>query len=148
MLNVEAIMERLGNEGYRLTGPRRTVVDQIVSYSAPFTSAELLETVQRNSPAIGRATVFRTIELLCRIGLVQRIHEDARGGRCHAYMACDERHHHHLICNSCGTVRDFQEDKSLDALVHEVERRTDFRVEGHRLELVGLCPTCQTKNKA
>ncbi len=146
MPKVDEIMERLDNEGYRLTGPRRIVVGQIVRHHTPFTSAELLETVRHNSPAIGRATVFRTLDLLCRIGLVQRIHEDAHGGRCHAYIACDERHHHHLICNSCGTVRDFNEDEALDALVREVEKRTAFQIEGHRLELVGLCPSCQSKN--
>ena len=146
MPNVEEIMERLDKEGYRNTVPRRVVVDEIVHRRLPFTSAELLETVQSNAPSIGRATVFRTIELLCRIGIVQRIHEDAQGGRCHAYLACGDHHHHHLICNGCGTVLDFQEDKALDALVREVEKRTAFRVEDHRLELVGLCPACQLES--
>lgn len=143
MPDVASILERLNGEGYRLTGPRRAVLEEIASRTLPFTSAELLETVQHNGPAVGRATVFRTLDLLCRIGVVQRIHEDAQGGRCHAYLACGEHHHHHLICNGCGTVLDFQEEKALEALVKEVERRTAFRVEGHRLELVGLCPTCQ-----
>lgn len=143
MPDATSILDRLTKEGYRLTGPRRMVLDEIVSRTAPFTSAELLDSVQGSTPQIGRATVFRTLDLLCRIGVVQRIHEDAQGGRCHAYLACDERHHHHLICNSCGRVADFHEEKALDALVREVERHTQFRVEGHRLELVGLCPACR-----
>lgn len=141
---VEEILDKLGHEGYRLTGPRRTVLEEILGRTAPFTSAELLEEVQSTAPSVGRATIFRTLELLCRLGVVQRIHEDAQGGRCHAYLACDERHHHHLICNGCGMVLDFQEHKALDALVREVERRTAFRVQGHRLELTGLCPSCQS----
>ena len=147
MPNVEQIMERLNKEGCRITAPRRMVVDEIVHRSLPFTSAELLQTVQRDAPGIGRATVFRTLELLCRIGIVQRIHEDAQGGRCHTYLACGDHHHHHLICKSCGTVLDFQEDKSLDALLREVEKRTAFRIEDHRLELVGLCPHCQEASR-
>ena len=140
---VETILYRLGEEGYRLTGPRRLVLEEIARRRVPFTSAELLEAVQESAPNVGRATVFRTLDLLCRLGVVQRVHEDAHGGRCHAYLACDDDHHHHLICSACGAVEDFTEDTALAELVREVERRTAFRVEGHRLELVGRCPTCQ-----
>jgi Fur family ferric uptake transcriptional regulator len=143
MPDVEAILERLDTEGHRLTGPRRAVLEEVVQRDAPFTSADLLEAMQRQAPGIGRATVFRTLDLLARLGVVQRIHTDADGGRCHAYLACDDAHHHHLICNSCGLVTDFTEEKALDVLVKEVERRTAFRIEGHRLELVGRCPACQ-----
>ena len=143
MPRVQAILERLDQEGYRLTGQRRMVLEEIVNYTAPFTSADLLEAMHRRSPDMGRATVFRTLDLLTRVGVVQRIHTDAEGGRCHAYMACDSSHHHHLICNSCGKVADFTEDRELDTLVSEIERRTAFRVEGHRLELLGTCPECQ-----
>jgi Fur family ferric uptake transcriptional regulator len=144
MPDVEAILDRLDQGGYHLTGPRRMVLAEIISRTTPFTSAELLDDVQRKAPTVGRATVFRTIDLLCRLGIVQRIHEDAAGGRCHAYLACDEHHHHHLICQSCGKVTDFREDATLDALVRAVEQRTAFRVEAHRLELIGVCPDCQT----
>ncbi len=143
MPNFETILSRLNHEGYRITGPRQVVLEDIVARHEPFTSADLLDGIQIKAPTIGRATVFRTLELLCRLGIVQRIHEDAQGGRCHAYLACDERHHHHLICNGCGRVTDFHEDQALDVLVREVEKHTDFKVEGHRLELVGLCPACR-----
>ena len=134
MPGIEAILERLDREGYHLTNPRRVVIEEIATHTAPFTSAELLEDMQQKAPAIGRATVFRTLDLLCHLGVVQRIHQDAHSGRCHLYLACDQHHHHHLICNRCGTVTDFREDPTLDALFRAVERRTAFRVESHRLE--------------
>jgi len=143
MPDVDAILGRLEGEGYRLTGPRRVVLEEVVGREAPFTSAELWEAIQDSAPGIGRATVFRTLDLLSKLGVVQRIHSDPDGGRCHAYLACGDYHHHHLICTSCGRVTEFHEDKALDALVREVERHTDFKVEGHRLELVGLCPECR-----
>jgi Fur family ferric uptake transcriptional regulator len=143
MPDVKTMLDRLDNEGYRLTGPRRQVLEEVVSRQSPFTSAELWETMQQQAPGIGRATVFRTLELLTRMGVVQRIHRDADSGRCHAYMICEQTHHHHLICKECGSVTDFTEDKELDALVRQIERRTAFQVEGHRLELVGVCPNCQ-----
>lgn len=144
MPDVSYLLERLNQEGYRLTGPRRIVLEKVVSHSEPFTSAELWEAIQRDAPTIGRATVFRTLDLLCKMGVVQRIHRDAESGRCQAYLACDERHHHHLICKGCGNVADFYEGKTLEVLMREIEQRTAFRVEGHRLELVGLCPSCQS----
>jgi len=143
MPEAETILNRLDHEGYRLTGPRRAVLEEVSSRTAPFTSAELLEAMQQQAPGIGRATVFRTLDLLTRMGVVQRIHSDPDGGRCHAYMACEQTHHHHLICRGCGMVTDFTEDEELDSLVKLIEKRTDFQVEGHRLELVGLCPKCR-----
>ena len=143
MPDVEAILERLDRAGYRLTGPRRTVLEEVVRREVPFTSAELLTAVQQHTPTIGRATIFRTLDLLARLGVVQRIHEDAEGGRCHAYLACDAGHHHHLICQGCGAVTDFAEHSALESLIREVARQTAYRIEGHRLELVGRCPACQ-----
>ena len=143
MTDVDSILERLTKEGYRPSGARRVVLKEILSRHVPFTSAELWESVQENSPGIGRATVFRTIDLLSRMGILQRIHQDPDGGRCHAYLACSDGHHHHLICNVCGRVTDFREEAALDALVREIEQHTAFKVEGHRLELVGRCPNCQ-----
>jgi Fur family ferric uptake transcriptional regulator len=144
MPDVATVLERLDRAGYRLTGPRRAVLDEIVARQTPFTSAELLAAMQQRAPGIGRATVFRTLELLTQMGIVQRIHDEPTGGRCHAYLACDPgHHHHHLICQGCGAVTDFAEDAALDALMRKVEQQTAYQIEGHRLELVGRCPACQ-----
>jgi Fur family ferric uptake transcriptional regulator len=144
MPEARIILERLEREGHRLTGPRRAVLEQVVGQHASFTSAELLEAMQERCPGIGRATVFRTLDLLTRMGVVQRIHADAGGGRCHAYLACSQEHHHHVICEECGAVADFTEGEALEALVREIERNTSFDVHAHRLEFVGRCPACST----
>ncbi len=143
MPDLPTILERLDREGLRLTAPRRTVVSAILSWAEPFTSAELWTAIQAQAPTIGRATVFRTLDLLVRLGFVQRIHDDAEGGRCHAYLACDTGHHHHLICSACGNVADFVETPAFAELVRAVEGQTAYRIASHRLELIGLCPTCQ-----
>ncbi len=143
MPDTETIFARLQAEGLQLTEPRRVVIAAIAERTVPFTSAELQEAIEAEAPAIGRATVFRTLDLLCRLGIVQRIHEDAKGGRCHAYLACEPQHHHHLICTGCVCVVDFREDSALETLVRAVERRTAFRVEALRVELTGRCPACQ-----
>jgi Fur family ferric uptake transcriptional regulator len=143
MPDLAMVLDRIQHEGQRVTEPRRHVIGAILARHEPFTSAELWAAIQAEAPAIGRATVFRTLDLLVRLGIVQRIHDDPAGGRCHAYLACEAGHHHHLICSGCGAVAEFHEDRALDALMREVERHTAFRVEGHRLELIGRCPACQ-----
>ncbi len=143
MPDVETVLQAMAAQGYRLTGPREAVTTAVLLRQEPFTSAELWQAIQAEAPAIGRATVFRTLDLLVRLGVVQRIHADAETGRCHAYLACDVDHHHHLICSGCGTVTDFHEEAALDALARLIAQRTDYRIEGHRLELIGRCPACQ-----
>ena len=143
MPDLAVVLARLDRAGFRLTGPRRVVLEEVVRRDVPFTSAELCAAVQERAPGLGRATVFRTLDLLARLGIVQRIHHDADAGSCHAYLACDLAHHHHVICRTCGAVADIAEHPALEALLRDVARQTAYRVEGHRLEVLGLCPACQ-----
>ncbi len=88
---------------------------------------------------IGRATVFRTLDVLSEVGAVERI--DLPTGE-HAYLACEPVHHHHVVCSRCGQSRDI-DDAGLRRVVSDVARRTGYRIDDHRLELFGLCPACQ-----
>jgi len=85
--------------------------------------------------------VFRALDVLVALGAVERI--DLPSGE-HAYVACEPSHHHHVVCSSCGQTVDI-EDAGLGAVVDDVERRTGYRVDRHRLELFGLCPACLSK---
>jgi len=134
----------LGAAGYRLTGPRRAVADLIASRDGHFTAAELLAGAQARRLGIGRATVFRALEVLVELGAIERI--DLPSGE-HAYVACEPSHHHHVVCSRCGRTSDI-EDAGLLAVVDDVERRTGYRIARHRLELFGLCPTCLSEEKA
>jgi Fur family transcriptional regulator, ferric uptake regulator len=128
----------LGAAGYRLTGPRRALADLIAARDGHFTAAELLSDARVRRLGIGRATVFRALDVLVELGAVERI--DLPSGD-HAYVACEPSHHHHVVCSSCGQTTDI-EDAGLGAVVDDVERRTGYRVDRHRLELFGLCPSC------
>ena len=78
---------------------------------------------------IGRAKVFRTLDLFASLNLVERV--DLPGGN-HAYVACDPVHHHHAICTACGRSLDVA-DHGLAAVLGEIGRRSEFRVTAHRL---------------
>ena len=133
------IVAAFDRAGYRLTEPRRAVARLIEEHEGHFTAAELIEEARAGRLGIGRATIFRALEVLAELRAVERI--DLPNGE-HAYVACEPVHHHHVVCSRCGRTTDIA-DEGLRAVVREVARRTGYRVDDHRLELFGLCPACQ-----
>src|SRR4029079_7427333 len=101
----------------------------------------LLGAARPRNLTVGRATVFRTLEVLENLGAVERL--DLPSGE-HAYVGCERAHHHHVVCAGRGDT-DPIADAGLRAVVEEVARRTGYRVDDHRLEMFGLCPGCQKR---
>ena len=140
MLTTRRMVQALSQQGYRVTGPRRALVRLIAGRKVRFTAADLEEDVARATPAVGRATVFRTLELLLSLGLVERVHTEGEGRD--AYVVAEEVHHHHLVCSRCGVVTEVT-GCMVDDLVSSLARAADFQVEGHWMEIVGLCRRCR-----
>ena len=133
------IIRALEGAGYQATPNRRLVAGLVASTDGHFTSADLLERGRRERVSIGRATVFRALELLTSLRVVERL--DLPSGS-HAYVLCDpDQHHHHLICSSCGRSEDVA-DGELAALIERIGRRSGYQIDTHRLELFGTCPRC------
>jgi Fe2+ or Zn2+ uptake regulation protein len=135
----EHLVDALEGAGHRLTDPRRAVAEMIAEREGHFTAAELVDEARRGHPGMGRATVFRALDLFTSLRLVERV--DLPGGD-HAYVACEPAHHHHAICTTCGRSLDV-EDLGLSDVLGEIGRRSGFRVTAHRLEIFGLCAACQ-----
>ena len=138
------LIAALADAGERLTAPRRAVAELIRERTEHFTAAELLENARANGQPLGRATIFRTLELFSELGLLERL--DLPSGE-HAYVACDAVHHHHVVCSSCGRTTEVN-DCGLQRVASEMERRTGFSIDSHRLELYGLCPDCHRSRGA
>ena len=139
MVDPTALVSALDRAGYRLTAPRVAVATLIAEQDGHFTAADLVARARARRLGIGRATIFRSLEVLAELRAIQRI--DLPTGE-HAYVACEPLHHHHVVCSRCGRVTDIA-DEGLRAVVREVSRRTGYRVDEHRLELFGPCPDCQ-----
>ena len=139
MLDPATITASFERAGYRLTEPRRAVAALIAEHEGHFTAADLVAHAQTRRLGLGRATVFRSLEVLAELGAIERIDLPTRE---HAYVVCEPLHHHHVVCSRCGRVADIA-DEGLRTVVNEVARRTGYRVDEHRLELFGLCPGCQ-----
>jgi Fur family ferric uptake transcriptional regulator len=138
MVDDRFLLVALQRAGYRLTEPRRAVAQLIADQPGHFSAASLVAEARARRLGIGRATIFRTLDVLADLGTVERI--DLPSGD-HAYVSCDPHHHHHVVCSRCGRTAEI-EDAGLRTVVREVASRTGFRVDEHRLELFGLCPAC------
>jgi Fe2+ or Zn2+ uptake regulation protein len=133
------LTQALAAAGYKLTQPRRAVLDVMADSADTLGPAEILSRARRLYPQVGLTTVYRTMELLADLCLVRRIHtEDG----CHGYALRGADHGHHLICRTCSQVVEF-EDCDLSPIIGAVAERTGFAIQDHWLELFGVCPRCQ-----
>ena len=134
-----AATRALERAGYRLTGPRRAVADLIATREGHFTAADLVADARARRLGIGRATVFRALDLLLELGVLERL--DLPSGE-HAYVACEPVHHHHVVCSACGRATEI-DDAGLRSVVDTIAGRTGYEIDSHRLELFGRCPDCR-----
>lgn len=139
MVAPASIIEAFEGAGYRLTAPRRALAGLIASRSGHFTAEELLAEAHRGRHGLGRATIFRSLEVLVELGVVERLDLPTGG---HAFVACKRAHHHHVVCSSCGRSTEVA-DLGLEGMAASIERETGYRIDAHRLELFGVCPRCQ-----
>jgi Fur family ferric uptake transcriptional regulator len=135
------LVAALDSAGYRLTEPRRAIAELIAGREGHFTAADLLDDSEARRLRIGRATIFRALELLTELNVLERL--DLPTGE-HAYVPCDPTHHHHVVCSDCGRVTEVS-DLGLSSAIEDIERRTGWQVDSHRLELYGRCPRCRTR---
>ena len=132
----------LQTEGYRLTASRRVVVEMLIDSGGHVSADDLYDRIAITAPTVGRMTVYRTLDLLCQLGLIRPIYQGT--GAAH-YILLDEGHHHHLVCSICHQTIEF-EDCVIDEITRILSQRFDFEVQGHLLEVYGRCLTCQTNS--
>jgi len=136
-MKVTAVLKR---HGYKLTPQRRAVIKTIAFTQDHLTPADIYEKVQKKHPNIGLVTVYRTLEILTKLGFICKVHAE---GNCRSYlMRRPSEHHHHLICSDCGVVVDFA-NCDLVKLERRLTRESGFRIGSHLLEFTGLCQNCQ-----
>jgi Fur family transcriptional regulator, ferric uptake regulator len=141
MVDAQSIVAALDTAGYRVTSPRRVVADLVATHDGHFTTSELEAVAKARRLGISRATLFRALDLLTELRIVERV--DLPSGE-HAYVACADSHHHHVICSRCGRTTDVSDHGLADA-VAAMARESGYRIDAHRLELFGFCRHCQAK---
>lgn len=136
-----AILAQLGADGRRRSTPRARVIAAALRRDQPFTAQDLVRELARRG--VGRATVFRALDLLVSLNVLSRIHGIERGARCVRYTACAPTHHHHLVCRGCGRVEEIRAS-GLEERIEALARARGFEPLGHGLEVQGLCAGCRS----
>lgn len=131
-----AALEARGRSG----GARRAVVDLLGRQDCCLTAQQIFDRLRAEGRRVGIATVYRVLEQLSERGLLQRVDVGEGTARYEAALATGE-HHHHLVCDECGKVEAFADDE-LEAVIHNVERRTGYSVAAHDVVLRGACRDC------
>ena len=145
-ISKENFKKMLKEKGLKVTNQRLLVLEVLADHRDKHMTAEdIYELVKEDYPDIGLATIYRTVQLLREMQLVDRINLD---DGCLRYEISDmsegetkHHHHHHLICKTCGKVVPFEEDL-LDELERLVEQETGFCVSDHELKFYGQCQEC------
>ncbi len=137
MSELDSLIRRLQALNHRVTPARLGVIAAVLAQSGHFSVDDILRTAHN----VGRATVFRTMRLLTDLDILCRVLlED---GSLRYRVSLRDDHHHHLVCVSCGNVRDL-EDCAVGDLVRDLAAATDYDIQGHWLEFFGRCASCRS----
>lgn len=131
-------VEILKKNGYRVTSPRLKIIKEIKNY--PQSARDIHESL--NDKSIDLVTVYRTLELLTSLNLITRSVLDKTGIKYEQIR--DGEHHHHLICEKCGSVVDAEVDDKK--VLKSISENYKFYIKSHSLELWGMCKKCNAKN--
>lgn len=143
--------ENFRDRGYRLTEPRQAVLNVLSDTSDHLSAEDVYFEIHKTHPNIGLTTVYRTLELIVQMGIASKF--DFGDGRLR-YELSDgpggPRHHHHLVCTSCGRIIDYTEyiEKEMELLKQTEEglsRKFNFKITNHIIQFYGLCDKCRDK---
>ena len=134
------IGHKLSDLGYRLTPQRLMILKAVEDADSHISAEEIYAQVRTYYPQMNISTVYRTLELVKELGLVTET--DMGDGRVR-YHCMGKGHHHHLVCEKCGSIIDMEET-ILDPLWSEIERKYNFKVDMKHLVFFGLCAGCRT----
>ena len=139
----------LHEAGYRCTNQRRKVLDILRDSRDHPTAEDIYTRLRSRGERVCIGTIYRTVELLEKIGLVRKLNLGDRNRYELVESRSDVKYHYHLVCEKCGRIMDISEDvmkahaKSLEELVTEVGDVSGFQVSGHQFVIFGICRNCR-----
>ena len=131
----------LKDKGFSRGGARDAVIEFLAGQNCAATAQEIHEALKAEGRAIGIASVYRSLEALHGLQLVQRFDAGHGEGRYEA-LAPSGEHHHHVVCDECERILPF-EDPALERAIHKLAERVPYAIAGHDVVLHGRCPDCQ-----
>ena len=147
MLKRHQLLNEVEAKGVRMTAQRRALIETIQQADAHLDAATLLVRARQKDPNIDRATVYRTLELLKRLGLIDELDLMHLNGEKHYYEVKTQKDHLHLACFHCGKIDEF-DSPAFQRLKREIAAQNGFTIQVMRLEVGGLCGKCAAQQKA
>jgi Fe2+ or Zn2+ uptake regulation protein len=141
-----SLAHELQVRGIRMTSQRRLLVSIIQEASRHLDAASLLHLAKQQDPAIDRATVYRTLGTLKKLGLIDELDLMHLEGEKHFYEAKTSKDHCHLACFRCGSIVEYT-SAAFEALKQEITKRGKFNIGVIRLEAGGVCRSCSSKDE-
>lgn len=136
---MSSALDRLKVSGYKLTKARQAVLHALEQAHGHLTSTEVLEQVADMAPNVGRASVFRTLDLLTRLNIIRPTY--GLSSITPTYVLMSEGHHHHMICIVCNRFIEIEEC-GLEAMTRHLENSMNVKFLGHLVEFYGRCDRC------
>jgi Fur family transcriptional regulator, ferric uptake regulator len=132
----------LRERGHRSGGARTAVIELLSSQDCCASAQEIHGNLRTSGRSVGIASVYRVLEILSELRLVQRVDVGDGIARFEPARSNDD-HHHHVVCDDCGKVEPFT-DQSLERAIEQASDRLGYRVEGHEVVLRGGCGDCRS----
>jgi Fur family ferric uptake transcriptional regulator len=142
---IERAQQALRGEGHRSGGARGAVVELLARQDCCLSAQEIAGELRARGNAVGIASVYRALELLDGLGLVQRV-DTGEGGTKYEAVIPGGHHHHHVVCEVCGRVAAF-EDKRLEEAIERLAGRLRHEVSAHDVMIRGACPRCAPRRR-
>lgn len=144
---LDELKTKLKEEGFKLTHQRRNIVEVLLSSNGKhMSSEEIYDVVKKDCPEIGLATVYRTLQVLDKLGYTNKLNLDDGCVRYELTLDKTVHNHHHLVCRNCGKIIEVEEDL-LDQLEDVIKEKYGFEVENHDVKFNGVCGDCILKVK-
>jgi Fur family ferric uptake transcriptional regulator len=134
----------LRDRGKLITSQRELIIERLLAIDAHFDIEELFQEIRRKRIPVSRATVYRTISCLEKADLIRRIDFDE--AHAHYEVVVGEKHHEHLVCNSCGKITEFSDDR-FEEYILVIAESHGFRICSHSVEIFGMCEECIKRKK-
>lgn len=131
----------LADAGHRAGGARSAVIDAMAGQSCCRSAQEIADGFAGSGSSIGRASVYRAIDVLHGLALIQRVDLGDGEMRFEPIMPGGD-HHHHAVCDRCGKVTPFEDDR-LERALHELAGDIKHSVEAHEVVIHGTCARCE-----
>jgi Fur family ferric uptake transcriptional regulator len=136
----EHAAQALAEAGYRRGGARRAILELLDEQSCALSAVEIQEALSRRNRDVSRSSVYRVMEELEEIGLLQRV-EIGQGMVRYEPVRNGPGHHHHLVCDRCGRLQPFTDD-GLERAIRRLSDRVPLHVSEHEIVIHGACETC------